>query len=194
MYSLPNIPFPARININCPIPSDVDAVVRSINSRLLDDGFTDVDFSDDSPHLPHVTLLMGEVPSRSALEALLERCQHFAQSQSQFAYSLGPPYWKKPSLKFLFLDTLPLERFRRFRVDLLSELGGLIHCEFHGGPENPSHITAGYGDSRRLPSERLMPMYRRVDGIATHIRICEAGERGTCHSPIAEFALAASAS
>lgn len=190
MYTVPRIPFPARININCPIPTVVAEVVESMNSRMVDSGFLDIEFSEHSPHLPHVTLLMGEVADRSALEELLRKSEQFASMQPSFGYSLGPPYWKKPSLKFLFMDTPPLERFRIFRAELFAQLNGLIKCEFHGGPENPSHITVGYGDSRRLPIERFLSLYRKVEGVASHIRICEAGERGTCHSPMAEFALA----
>jgi hypothetical protein len=184
-----DLSFPARINVNAPLPASVTAVVQQMNEVFLRSGFDDIDFSDGSLHLPHVTLLMGEVASAAHFKELLEKCESFAGRHPAIPYSVGEPFWQKPALKFMFVDTNPLPLFKDFRVAFYNEVRDLIRCEYYGGPENPSHITVGYGDSRRLPLAKVKDAYRSTSGIANAIRICEAGERGTCHNALAEFRL-----
>ena len=188
-FSNIDLSFPARINVNAPLPPSVAASVQKMNAVFLQAGFDEIDFSAGSPHLPHVTLLMGEVESASHFKELLARCERFASRNSSIAYSVGEPFWQKPALKFMFVDTNPLEKFKDFRVALYGEVQDIIRCEFYGGPENPSHITVGYGDSRRFPIAKVKDVYSSSSGVFDVIRICEAGERGTCHSSLAEFRL-----
>ena len=184
-----NLSFPARINVNAPLSSSVAASIQQMNAVFLQSGFDDIDFSTGSPNLPHVTLLMGEVASASHFKELLNKCERFSSNHSSISYSVGEPFWQKPALKFMFVNTDPLEQFKNFRIALYDEVQSLIRCEFYGGPENPSHITVGYGDSRRLPIAKVKAAYRSTSGVFDVIRICEAGERGTCHNSLAEFRL-----
>jgi hypothetical protein len=188
-----NLQFPARININFALSIDVEGYVRDLNDALLDKGLNEIDFSEDSDHLPHLTLLMGEVNSQMDLDELIAHCKDFQAKNASLDYELSAPFWKKPSQKFLFIDTLPTEAFRTFRVSLFEGLSGLLHCEFHGGPDNPSHITIGYGDSRKINLTQLtrMPAPRKLK--TQSMRVCIAGERGTCHTILADFANAAKA-
>jgi hypothetical protein len=181
--------FPLRININAPLPASLTTMVQQMNEVFLRSDFDEIDFSSGSLHLPHVTLLMGEVASASHFKQLLEKCESFAGRHPAIPYSVGEPFWQKPALKFMFIDTNPLSLFREFRIALHNEVLDLIRCEYYGGPDNPSHITVGYGDSRRLPLVKVKDAYRSISGIANAIRISEAGERGTCHNALANFPL-----
>lgn len=182
-----NLQFPIRININFALSEDIEKYARELNEILLEQQYNEIDFSLTSDHLPHITLLMGEVDTSLALDELIRRCETFHASSMPIAYEISTPFWKKPSQKFLFIDTLPMEIFKRFRVSLYSELEGLLHCEFHGGPENPSHITIGYGDPRRIGLPQLARLKAPKNLQTQSMRICLAGERGTCHTVLAEF-------
>lgn len=179
--------FPARININFALSSEVERLVVAMNSAFLKNEFHEIDFSDRSDHLPHITLLMGRVSSQSAFERVIEKCRIFSATNEPIAYKIGRPYWKKPSLRYLFLDVDPLDVFRQLRLNLYSQISHEIACEFHGGPKNPSHITVGYGDACRVPLEQLENMYCELHAQAITLRICEAGNRGTCRDVLASF-------
>ncbi len=189
-----DLSFPARININFAISGEVEKVVRAMNAVFLAHGFNEIDFSERSNHLPHVTLLMGEVSSRLSLERIIASCRSFSLVNSSLQYKIGRPYWKKPSQRYLFLDVEPLEVFRTFRLALHSEIEHDIACEFHGGPRNPSHVTVGYGDNQRIPLSDVDMLYSELYSQANSLRICEAGKRGTCRDVFASFKLPVSTS
>ncbi len=185
--NMKNLTFPARINVNFELAADVDAYVRQLNGELLTAGFDEISFSNESKHLPHLTLLMGDVQSRSLLETMISKCESIFATSKRITYTLSPPFWKKPSQKFLFIDTLPTEVFRGFRIQLFGQIKDQISCEYHGGPENPSHITVGYGESKRVNLALLARIPAPAQARTGAMRICVAGERGTCSEAIASF-------
>lgn len=186
-----NIEYPVRININSSLSPTVDHLVRTLNQCFLRAGCDDIDFSPSSSHIPHLTLLMGTVHDSRSLAEIGAHCEAFALHTRKIEFSLSKPFWKKPSLKFMFLDAEPYEPLKELRTQLLDELSGLIECEFHGGPENPSHITVGYGSERQVKLSQVRRLYSETVTELVDLRIALAGERGTCHSILESFPFAA---
>lgn len=180
-----DLTFPLRVNINFALPEEVDVYVKRINDVVCQNGYNEISFRAGSDQLPHITLLMGEVAAGSSLTKLVEGCNEYSRTLMPLTFELSAPYWKAPSLKFLFLDTLPTENFRQLRLELYNSVSNVLTCEFHGGPENPSHITAGYGDSKRIALDHLIRIPRPQSSQTGSLRICLAGARGSCSDVLA---------
>lgn len=172
--------FPKCLNICLELNESLRRSITEINDVIVADGFSEISFAPPSDHIPHVTLLMGEVEGEGDFINLTRAVTDFAACQSPFDYSLSKPYLKRPSQHFIFVDTLPQDHFKAFRRSLHDSSGEYMECEHHGGPDNPSHITVGYAKPIYSRLGRLASRFRRTKGRAENIQICEAGRRGTC--------------
>src|SRR5689334_13556253 len=177
--------FPLRANISFTLSHDVREEVLKLNSIIVRDGFSEIDFSGPSAPIPHITLLMGEVDSADDLKALIEALQYFGQHHEPISYEIGRPYLRRPSRNFIFVDTLPQSEFRLFRLELHQILSKFIDCDLHGGPKNISHITLGYAHGVYPGIDNLIQVARPAKGIADTFQIAKTGQRGTCLGAIA---------
>ena len=182
--------FPTRININMALGAEVLAYVRSLNSMIVRDGYRDIDFSIEPGPQPHITLLMGEVDTGEDLDCLVQLTQSFAHSRSGLRYTLGKPYLRQPSQRFIFVDVLPQEPFRTLRTALYELASEFIECEHHGGPGNVSHITLGYAHEVYPNLRALIDNSERVAGVAETLQVSEAADRGTCRRVLHQVVLA----
>ncbi len=182
-----NLVFPLRTNISFMLSHDVKEEVRTLNSIIVKDGFTDIDFSAVSAPIPHITLLMGEVDHAQDLEALVEALRGFRGHHAAIRYELGKPYLRGPSRNFIFVDTIPQAAFRLLRLELHQLLSDFIDCDLHGGPKNVSHITLGYAHGVYRGIQKLIQVAKTVMGIAETFQIAETGKRGTCRRLIARI-------
>ena len=173
--------FPSRINLNFKLTAEVKKHIIEMNSFFLRSGFNEIDFSEDSDHIPHITCLMGEVSSNIAFETLIDCLSEFCKSESPLDYTITSPYWQKPSRRFVFVDTEPNGYFRDFRRRMYVKLKKILSCEHYGGPENPSHITVGYAHKRNMNLASIHKKFHPLSSTASFIRVCKVGTRGTCH-------------
>src|SRR5437868_1699959 len=127
--------FPKRINISLALNCDLAKLAIELNQIIVEDGYSEISFTAPSPHIPHVTLLMGKVAARSDYFHLLRTCKAFAATVGSFYYRISPPYLKPPSQHFIFSDTLPQSRFRIVRRQLHELSGEFLECDHHGGPD-----------------------------------------------------------
>jgi len=174
--------YPLKININFKLNAEIETTVKAMNKVLVNSSYNEIDFSQS--HLPHITLLMGLVHTADRLDNIAERIELFAKDEKVIRYQLSSPYWKKPSRKFCFIDTNPQSEFLHFRTKLFETIEDLIKCEFHGGPNNPSHITVGYAEPDFMNLDELNALMQDSTSTASQIRICVAGNRGTCHQTL----------
>jgi hypothetical protein len=172
--------FPIRLNINMALDSEVESAVLFMNSIIVNTGFDNINFGKNGKHIPHITLLMGYVKNESSLHRIIERCESFASTYKPISYKISFPYWKLPSKNFIFVDTLPVEQFRNFRIKLYTRVGELVECQEHGRPENPSHITIGYSDAKNFQIHNIACNFNPPVGVGSVIRLCRAGYLGTC--------------
>ncbi len=183
------IKFPARINVSIQLDGDLKNQILHLNRLICSEGFGEIDFNSSLPQIPHATLLMGEVRSRSEYESLLLACADFASDQQQFPYSISLPYLRSPSKKFVFVDTLPEEKFYDFRRLTDQYVGAYIECDFYGGPDNGSHITIGYSNIPFQKIQLLKDETSVTQGTARNIQICLTGRRGSCTDLLEEYSL-----
>lgn len=182
-----NLVFPLRTNVSFMLSNDVSEEVRRLNSIIVSDGFSEIDFSEVSPPIPHITLLMGEVDNARDLEALVEALGGFSRHQAAIRYEIAKPYLRRPSRNFVFVDTIPQKAFRLLRRKLHQSLSEFIDCDLHGGPENISHITLGYAHGVYPGISKLLKAARPTKGVADTFQIAETGKRGTCRRLIARI-------
>lgn len=178
MSMLP-IDYPVKININFMIEGEVATHILELNQKIVRNGHSDIDFSNSVGHLPHITLIMGEVGTKHKFENLVKLCGEFFKRKTAIPYHISQPYLKEPSQQYVFVDILPQAQFREFRLDLFDYVGEFIEYDDHGSPTNTTHITVGYYKSnyRRI---RLSCANMQLEGVANSIRICEVGTYGTC--------------
>lgn len=177
--SMQPIDYPVKININFMIEGEVAAHILELNQKIVRNGHSDIDFSNQAGHMPHITLIMGDVSAKHEFENLVKLCSEFFKRKTEIPYRISQPYLKEPSQQYVFVDILPQAQFREFRLDLFDYVGKFIECDEHGSPTNPTHITVGYYKSnyRRI---RLSYANMQLEGVANCIGICEVGTYGTC--------------
>jgi hypothetical protein len=184
--------YPSKININLGLSNEVNDFCIAINQYIVSKGFNEINFQGDQHHLPHITLLMGEIKTENDYMSLIHICNLFSQKCKAINYEVSMPYWKKPLEKFVFVDVLPLEEFTKFRLDLYEDVKELIKCSTYGGPNSETHITVGYADSTEAKDLDLdiinSSSYGRL-GVASSVRICKAGVHGTCNEIFNQFYL-----
>jgi hypothetical protein len=172
--------FPARINVSFAITGPVLGHVAKLNRLLVDHGHTTIAFDGPAAVIPHLTLLMGAVGSEDAFESLCARIEAFCSGRPPIRYRVGLPYRSAPSGRFLFVDVVPQEPFRKLRVELFRELAPLLSCGRHGGPLTTSHVTIGYATAGRPSATLLQGVPSPRSSTAATIQVCQVGKRGTC--------------
>jgi hypothetical protein len=179
--------FPLRTNISFMLSPDILDEVCRLNSIIVNDGFREIDFSRPSPPIPHITLLMGEVDHRDDLQQLIKALETFSLDLPPIKYKISPPYLRRPSRNFIFVDTVPQKAFRLVRRKLHEALSPFIDCELHGGPDNVSHITLGYAHRSYPGLDKLLKTAQPTSGVANTFQVAETGKRGTCRRLIARI-------
>lgn len=181
--------FPTRLDISLRLDGSLLEAVRRVNESIVAAGFDEVCLSPDGGAIPHVTLLMGEVGTPEDFERLSDAVERFSRANEAFEISLGSPYLREPLRRYVFMDVLPVERFRAMRFALHDVLAGLIECEPRGGPDNASHVTVGYAESRQRDLDVVLAAGAVGTGRASAVQLCAVGARGTNVPRYREFAL-----
>jgi hypothetical protein len=171
--------FPCKISINIPIEGDFLAYVRRENGKIVSAGFKEICFT-DSNQIPHVTLLMGDVQSESDFIELNKIAADFSGKCHKFSYKVSPPYPAQPGGRFCFIGILQCDQLAKIRLDLSSRMNGLMTLGYHGGPENPAHITIGYFNTPPKNSYYVGFEAFTESIEATRIGLSLVGNRGTC--------------
>jgi hypothetical protein len=184
--------YPLKININLGLSNQINDFCIAINQYIVNEGYDEINFKEGPQHLPHITLLMGEIKTSDDYLNLIYICNLFSQKRKAIDYEVSRPYWKKPLEKFVFVDVLPLEEFTKLRLELYEDVKGLIKCSAYGGPNSETHITVGYADSTDAKDLDFnivnSSSYKRL-GVANSVRICRAGVHGTCSEIFNQFYL-----
>jgi hypothetical protein len=182
-----NCEFPMRANINFALDGAALRYAKMLNATVCDDGYDEIAFSGKQAVIPHITLLMGEINSREHFDSLSKILRAFSTALSPLTYTFSRPYLRCPSQHFIFVDTLPREDFRHLRIGLYDRVNEFIECEFHGGPDNVSHVTVGFAGDIYPNIPALCAIKPPNGGMAETIQICLAGKRGTCTTVLEKY-------
>jgi hypothetical protein len=176
--------YPRRININLALDAALEEHVRGTNRAVVKFGFDDICFDSPKLHIPHATLLMGVIQSEEDLGTLVNLCAAFSTTVNRLSYTVSPPHWNRPGGSYLFLSTLPDERFAQLRFDLYRLLNTLLDYDEFGGPEDESHITVAYASSTKLELSMLPLGGHHALCVSSKVRVCDTGLRGACTSTL----------
>lgn len=180
--------YPIKINVNFALSFEIENFCKSVNQAMVEEGLDSINFNNFTS-IPHITLLMGNVKSANDYSELIQIYSNFVKSQSRIEYSISRPYWKEPLKKFVFVDVLPLDKFEEFRLNLDKNTKGLIDYSSYGGPDSSTHITLGYSNLENLDNNLISSFLPPSLGIADLMRICKAGNHGTCSEIFNNFNL-----
>ena len=183
--------YPLRLNISFELSPAVEEKVVSANHKLVNLGYKEINFQPDGGAIPHVTLLMGDVASRADFERLQQILVAFAKREKSIHYVVQRPYLKLPSKSFIFVDVEPAETFRLLRHRLFEQVNQLLAFEYHGGPDNVSHITLGYARPSLASVGKISQEFESdLNGIASALALSRVGNRGACIEKFAVFRFA----
>lgn len=175
-----------KININIAVTGSALEYAKFLNAVVVQQGSSDINFQQKA--IPHVTLLMGELSTGATLKAIITLLESQRHTFAPFLYNFSPPHLVKPGGKFCFLNITNNQPFFELKHRLADLLIGLVTFDFHGGPDNPPHLTFGYFNQPQvsLPVDALRPL---EDGVlANCLQICSVGLRGTCTEILASLA------
>lgn len=179
-----------KINIHIPIRGEANRFCIEANEAVRRVTKSDIDFSPNSFHIPHITLYMGYVNSESDFDLLMKKIHELSLTIPSTKMQLTKPYLKEPKKNYLFVDTNKSNELIKLKGEVKSLCGNLVEpLDWDVVGETP-HITIAYIQSGFDQVNKLLPSFNReisLDFNAIEISYC--GARGSCLGAIRAFEL-----
>ena len=171
--------FPMRMNIHFCLEEPLSSEIKSLNKVLVTQG-SDIDFSKE--HIPHLTVLMGNVPSLENYTKILKGISEVASETKRQKITVTNPYIVTPKRNFLFMDVAPKNRIKYIKYAFFNKIKKYMRFDYYGMPKVSPHITLGYIDTItdeigvRINEIRI----EHSNSVVSKIGISPASDKGTC--------------
>lgn len=179
-----------KINIHIPIRGEANRYCMEINKAVRQLTKSDIDFSPNSFHIPHITLYMGYVNSESDFDLAMEKIHQLTMSIPSTIIKLTKPYLKEPKKNYLFIDTNKTTELIKLKEEVKSVCNNIIEpLDWDVVGETP-HITLAYIQNGFNQVNNLLSSFNReltLDFNSIEISYC--GPRGSCIGTIRAFEL-----
>ena len=177
--------FPTKININIPADAFLSRYSLHQNERIVSRGFADIDFR-TSRQLPHLTLLTGMIQSEADFIRLKDIVLRVSKEHHPFSFNLTAPYIA-PGGHFCFVGVTVPAPFFALKRELAALATSFMSFDFHGGPENPPHLTLGYFNQKQSTLAPLALDEFVQESWACKIALSLSGNRGSCIRDLSVF-------
>ncbi len=177
-----------KINIHFPLRGNLANFCIQLNQDIQKLIKSDIDFSNKSFHIPHLTLYMGYINNVEDFIEVLEKLHVISQKLRPQKFNLSSPYLKEPKLNYVFVDT----DFSSEIITLKSSIKELCDTniqplEWNVVAEKP-HITLAYIKEDFKKVNEYLKSVHFVPALETSaIEISFCGIRGTCVGAIKSF-------
>ena len=175
-----------KININIPIVGELRQLVADENnvlSRSIDSNY--IDFSETSPHSPHVSLYMGEIDLGESQLKLFSAIQSNITIFSGLEIASSKISITDPDRRgnaYVFIDVEPEFSLLQLKKDVWELTGDLFSSPRWFYLEETPHVTIGCVTDSKAALERFYESRKlqNITQLVSEIRVSEVGPRGTC--------------
>ena len=179
----------ARLNIHLALDEQTVAFCRWVNANIRGIAKSAIVFSEKSPMIPHITLVMGDfVPSQN-FEALTRATEMLAQKVRPLTLKLGQPYIDLLTGRFVLCDIEEHPALTELRKMMRETLLGKYLTTPYANPREP-HITLAhiYTCQEKVESY-LQSIHELPSVVCSEIEISHVGPRGACVSRLFDLDL-----
>jgi len=179
-----------EINIHIILPPRINQMATALNLAISSITPSEIVFDTQSPHIPHLTLIMGDTRPGVSIKDVLAAVQRSLRGVTPFQLETEPPYIAQPSNAFVFLDVGPDELLKALKQRVYDNVSDMLFTPWYGKPDAPAHITIGYvTDKQQQIRAAIDAAYTRFMESFSYIGISLQGRRGTCVKLLHEIAL-----
>ncbi|MDQ1240204.1 MAG: hypothetical protein QG577_2390 [Thermodesulfobacteriota bacterium] len=176
-----------KININFPLTKEALSLVRRINTWYLDNGETEIVFTDSGPY-PHLTLLMGDI-APDKLEEMMCRIIGLLNTISPPTVYFTAPHRPASDSRFVFLGVKRPDCLHELKEQMAECMVGIFTPSEHGGIDIAPHVTVAYLTQSSNYSPFRLENCTKTKWIPDRIAVSQTGKHGTCIKNLDVFEL-----
>ncbi|MFW6359133.1 MAG: 2'-5' RNA ligase family protein [Chroococcales cyanobacterium] len=178
-----------KLNIHLVIKDKALRFCQEVNRGIQGITNSEIVFDQDSPMIPHLSLIRGELDGDASLEDVKELIPDAIATFSSLSLYLHSPYLESDRNSYVLSDVEGGKALKDLIHQLYDSLcPNLIHPQSQGN-DNP-HITLAYINANpEAVRQYLSEVKAEFEFESDAIEISDSGERGTCINSLAQFDL-----
>lgn len=169
-----------RLNIHLALDEQTAQFCLRVNANIRRIAKSAIVFSDTSPMIPHITLVVGDFVPSQTFEALTKATETLAQKVKPLTLKLGQPYIEPLKGRFVLCNIQENLALTELRTMMRENVLGTYLTTPYARPRAP-HITLAHIYSRQ---EKVHSYLNLINGIpqavCSQIEISHVGSKGAC--------------
>lgn len=169
-----------RLNIHLAVDEQTAQFCRQVNANIRRIINSTIVFSDKSPMIPHITLVMGDFVPSQRFEALITVIKALAQRMKPLTLKLGQPYIDPLRGRFVLCDIQEDAALTELRTIMRENILGTFLTSPFPHPRAP-HLTLAHIYTRQEKVYSYLKLINEMpQPICSHIEISHIGPMGAC--------------
>jgi hypothetical protein len=178
-----------KINLHLTVPEVARDYCVAVNRGIRAITDSVIVFDKDSPMIPHVSLLMGQVDESTSIEEVAALTRGALDAVQPIKVYVHPPYLENVRNRYVFSDLEGGESLLELKQNLF-ELLGQKYLHSQSDYAEQTHLTLGHVEENR----NEVRIYLNTIGagftfVSTSVEISDAGPKGTCINSLYTFSL-----
>ena len=170
----------AKLNIHLALDEQTLHFCREVNATIRRIAKSAIVFSDTSPMIPHITLVMGDFVPSQTFEGLRRATEIFTRQMKPLTLKLSKPYIDPLKRRFVLCDIEENLALTELRTMMRENILGRYLTTPYARPREP-HITLAHIYARQ---EKVLSYLQSIneipEAICSHIEISHVGSMGAC--------------
>ena len=179
-----------RLNIHLAVDEQTVQFCRRVNANIRSLAPSAIIFSDKSPMMPHITLVMGDFVPSQPFEALTKATQILAQRAKPLTLKLSQLYIDPLRGRFVLCDIQENLALTELRQMMRENILGTYLTSPYARPR-PPHLTLAHIYAQQEKVQTYLNLINEIPSVAcSHIEISHVGPKGACVDRLFAFNLA----
>jgi len=179
-----------RLNIHLALDEQTTQFCLQVNANIRRITPSAIVFSNTSPLIPHITLVMGDVVPSQTIEALTKAVNRLAQPMKSLTLKLDQPHISPLKRRFVVCTLQEDPALTELRMLMRENMLGTYLSTPYAHPR-PPHITLAHIYRRQEQVQAyLKSIHELPQAVCSHIEISRVGPLGTCVDRLCAFHLA----
>ena len=169
-----------RLNIHLAVDEQTVQFCRQVNADIRRIAKSAIVFSDTSPMIPHITLVMGDFIPSQTFEALTTVTETLAQKVKPLTLKLSQPYIEPLKGRFVSYNIQEDPALTELRQMMRENILGTYLTSPYARPRAP-HITLAHIYTRQEKVDSFLKLINEIPPVVcSQIEISHVGSMGAC--------------
>ena len=177
------------LNIHLGIDEQTVEFCRQVNTNIRCFARSAIVFSEKSPMIPHITLVMGDFVPSQTFETLTRATELLARKVRPLALKLGQPYIDPSTGRFVLCDVEEHPALTELRKMIREALLGKYLTTPYANPREPHLTLAHIYTGQEKVQSYLQSISELPEVVCPDIEISHVGPRGACVGRLFSFDL-----